>query len=335
MDKNSKKPNSITITYLSKISFGSPNGADKEIDNINPIKKIKMNDGLEYPYISSQAVRRALRDKLEELGYKGEVDKIDTKAKNGKKEVSDKANDEAKDAVDEERDARSDKAPVKTAMDINKYIGDDLFGYLDAKSGKKRTSPLRVESLVSLHPFKEGLDYGTNFQGDKIGNRGANIFETEIHSGIYRGTILIELDRIGKEEEDEKEKKVDDKEKAKRVKTLLKSFQMLWIPGRQTRFLGDASPKFIAAALMTSKNPIFLEAVNLSENGNIDFDKVKSVKDDYADFIDESVYAVQEAIFDKPKEEDTIIVQSIKPAFKEIFGWVEKYYGVEKSNADT
>jgi len=332
MDNNSQKPNSITITYLSKISFGSPNGADKEIDNINPIKKIKMNDGLEYPYISSQAVRRALRDKLEELGYEGKVDKIDAKAKNSKKEVSDKANDETNDATDQ--DERSENAPVKTAMDIKEYIGDDLFGYLDAKSGQKRTSPLRVESLVSLHPFKEGLDYGTNFQGDKIGKRGANIFETEIHSGIYRGTILIELDRIGKEEEDEKEKKVDDKQKAKRVKTLLKSFQMLWIPGRQTRFLGDASPKFIAAALMTSKNPIFLEAVNLLENGNIDFDKVKSVKDDYADFIDESVYAVQEAIFDKPKEEDTIKVQSLKPAFEEIFGWVEKYYGVEKSNAE-
>ena len=32
------KTNSITITYLSKVSFASLNGSDKEVDNINPIK---------------------------------------------------------------------------------------------------------------------------------------------------------------------------------------------------------------------------------------------------------------------------------------------------------
>ncbi len=53
---------------MSKVSFASLNGADKDVDNINPIKKITLDNGTELPYVSSQAIRRALRDRLEEMG---------------------------------------------------------------------------------------------------------------------------------------------------------------------------------------------------------------------------------------------------------------------------
>ena len=48
----------LTITYLTRASYASLNGSDKEADNISSIKKIRMNDDLEYPYKSSQAIRR-------------------------------------------------------------------------------------------------------------------------------------------------------------------------------------------------------------------------------------------------------------------------------------
>jgi len=51
-----KDAKAITVTYLTKASYSSLNGADKEADNIVSIKKIQMNDGKEYPYCSSQAV---------------------------------------------------------------------------------------------------------------------------------------------------------------------------------------------------------------------------------------------------------------------------------------
>src|SRR5699024_5230236 len=126
----------------------------------------------------------------------------------------------------------TDKGAPKTEMDPIKYIDDDLFGYMDASKGKDgakgtsnvRTSPIRVESLLALATYKGDLDYATNFMGKKIG-LDANIFETEIHSGVYRGSILIELDRIGKEtvlldkktRELETRDLVDNKEKANRI----------------------------------------------------------------------------------------------------------------------
>jgi len=64
-----KDAKAITVTYLTKASYSSLNGADKEADNIVSIKKIQMNDGKEYPYCSSQAVRRALREQLASMGW--------------------------------------------------------------------------------------------------------------------------------------------------------------------------------------------------------------------------------------------------------------------------
>ena len=52
----------LTLTYLTRASYASLNGSDKEADNISSIKKIRMNDGEEYPYKSSQAIRRDLRE---------------------------------------------------------------------------------------------------------------------------------------------------------------------------------------------------------------------------------------------------------------------------------
>lgn len=309
--------NSITITYLSKVSLASLNGSDKEVDNINPIKKVTLQSGEELPYLSSQAIRRALRDKIEELGH----------------------------AISPVGESSTSKGAPKTALDPIQYIDDDLFGYMDARAGEDggagtsnvRTSPVRVESLLALATYKGDLDYATNFMGKKIGLN-PNIFETEIHSGVYRGSILIELDRIGREYKVKTEKEgkatirrlevkelVSNEEKAKRVLALIDAFQMLWSSGRQSRFLADISPKFFAAALMKSKNPIFLEAADLTEEGQVDSNRLKSVLNDYGKFIDQHLFAVQEGVF---KKQDGMV--SLKEGFDTIAHWVNAYYGVEK-----
>jgi len=312
------KTNSLTITYLSKVTLASLNGSDKEVDNINPIKKVTLQNGEELPYVSSQAIRRALRDKIAELGH----------------------------TLSPVGASSTDKGAPKTALNPIKYIDDDLFGYMDARAGEGdaagtsnvRTSPIRVESLLALATYKGDLDYATNFMGQKIGIN-PNIFETEIHSGVYRGTILIELDRIGREYEVEVEegkneagkktisKKlvvkelIDSDKKAERVVSFLDAFQMLWSSGRQSRFLADISPKFVAAALMKSKNPIFLESVDLNENGEVNLLKLNTVTSDYDRFIDKHVFAVQEGVF---KKQDGM--HSLKDGFEEIRNWIKEYY---------
>ena len=132
----------------------------------------------------------------------------------------------------------------------------------------KRTSPVRVSPLLALDPFEGDLDFGTNYMGVEAGGN-PNIFETEIHGGLYRGTVLIELDAVGKNRDGEgvsaeKAKEPWDlkpAEKIRRVNDLLTALQHLWSSGRQSRFLADISPKFVAAALLTAKVPVFLESL--------------------------------------------------------------------------
>ena len=294
------QPNSLTITYLSKVSFASLNGGDKEVDNINAIKKVTLDNGDQLPYLSSQAVRRALRDKLKEMGW----------------------------TVSPVQLASEDKGAAKTSLNPVAYIDDDLFGFMDAAKGTEgtkgkatvRTSPVRVEALLALSKFQEDLDFGTNYMAKEVGGQ-PNIFETEIHSGVYRGTILIELDRIGAKEGFEKGE-LTGADKARRVNGLLDAFQMLWSSGRQTRFLADISPKFLAAAYMKSKNPIFLEAIQL-EKGKVNVQALQTVLTDYAPFIVNSVLATQESVFGKAEG-----VISLQEGFTHMKSWVNSHYGV-------
>lgn len=257
-----------------------------------------MADGSELPYVSSQAIRRALRDKLEEMGEK----------------------------ISEVIKPKSEKGAFHTIGKPDEFIDDDLFGFMQADKGEPgekgksitRTSPIRVEALIAQSPYMDNSDFGVNYMGRKIGGD-PNIFETEIHSGIYRGTILIELDRIGREEGFKKEMSLD--QKKERVKKFLIAFRTLWSSGRQTRFLADTSPKFIAAAWMTSKNPIFLDAVKADKNKMVNMTWLTTVLDDYKPFIHKHVFAVQEAIF--PKQEGMI---SLAEGFSIIESWIDDQY---------
>jgi len=264
---NVKKAKSLTISFLTPVSFASLNGSDKEADNISSIKKISIGTE-EYPYVSSQAVRRALRNQLEVLGWE----------------------------LSEGAAAKIKKGAATTEQKPDKYIDDDLFGYMGTESGQtatKRTSVVRVCSLLSLDPYQGDLDFGTNYMGTKAGGD-PNIFETEIHSGMYRGTILIELDRVGCGDGFGKE--LLNPDKAKRVKALLQALKNLWGSGRQSRFLADLSPKFVAAAFMTAKNPIFLESLNIKD-GSVDAVVLDEVLNDFSTEITDFVFGERKSLF--------------------------------------
>ena len=297
----------LTLTYLTRASYASLNGSDKEADNISSIKKIKMNDGLEYPYKSSQAIRRDLREQLAVLGW---------------------ALSEA--ALAQDKNA---KGAATTQGDPTKYIDDDLFGFMIAeKDTKKRAGPVRVSPLISLEPYRGELDFATNYMGVKAGGT-PNIFETEIHSGFYRGTILIELDRVGVADAENYKLDLAPGEKKRRVASLVDAIQNLWGVGRQSRFLADISPKFVAAALMRVKNPIFMECLCVKHTcdsdrtpertGRVDLDLIENTRKDFEGVIDKCVLGERKGFF----AEDSEAAEPLGVAFDKIRGWLDEAYG--------
>ena len=292
-----KTAKALTLTYLTPVSFASLNGSDKEADNISSIKKIKVGKE-DYPYVSSQAVRRALRNQLEVLGN----------------------------TLSEGEAAKIAKGAATTKQEPGTYIDDDLFGYMgteEAAGGKKgkatkRTSVVRVSPLVALNPYLGDLDFGTNYMGTKAGGD-PNIFETEIHSGLYRGSILIELDRVGTG--DGFDKDLGNKEKAKRVKDLLSAIKNLWASGRQSRFLADIAPKFVASAMLKTKNPIFLESIQV-DGKKLNTGMIAETIKDYKTEIVVSTIGVRQGFFEGSVDG----AKSIGDAFDEMAKWVDDYY---------
>lgn len=290
-----KNAKALTITYLTPVSFASLNGSDKEAENISSIKKLSRGTE-QFPYGSSQWVRRALRDQLANLGW----------------------------ALSEGEAAKIAKGAATTKQKPDKYIDDDLFGFMGTVKGEAattRTSPVRVSPLVSLNKYEGDLDFGTNYMGVKAGGD-PNIFETEIHSGIYRGTVLIELDRVGcgdgfKNEEEG----LNSEERSNRVNSLLDAMKNLWSSGRQTRFLADISPKFIAAAMLTTKNPIFLESV-IPMNGGVNIAVLQEVSKDFKEEIKAVVFGARKDMF-SVLPEGTI---TIGEAFNTMKKWVNEHY---------
>lgn len=295
------KAKALTVTYLTPVSFASLNGSDKEADNISSIKKISV--GVEqYPYVSAQAVRRALRNQLEVMGW----------------------------TLSEGAVATIKKGAATTKQEPEKYIDDDLFGYMGTERGEgagqgsanKRTSPVRVSPLIALNPYQGDLDFGTNYMGVEAGGN-PNIFETEIHSGLYRGTVLIELDRVGSGEGFKEP--LDNRAKAERVKALLTAVKNLWASGRQSRYLADISPKFVVGTLLTVKNPIFLESVQVDDSG-LNTEMIKETLEDYSKETLATVFGARTGFF-SGSPEGTV---SIGEAFDAMARWVDQHYETEE-----
>jgi CRISPR-associated protein Cst2 len=273
----------ISIGYISKVSVGNVNASHTE-GNVMVTKKVTLPDGTTVPYISGQAIRRMIRDRLEDLG---------------------------------EKQAESEYT-VKKGQEVTpivqpwKYIDEDLFGYLDPSGAKRRTSPVRVSAAVGLFPFRGDRDLGTR-SFEKFGvsmEGGGNMFETEVYQNMFKGGILIELDRIGEFkplEIGEKEgKSVDNEVKNERVSKLMESIKLLWGGGRTSRMLVDVSPKFFAYARLSAKHPVFLENLDVEFRDSgfyLKTDGITSALEKVSEYLENVIFGMEKGIF--ANEDDT------------------------------
>ncbi len=89
----------------------------------------------------------------------------------------------------------TDKYSFKSEQfSADKYIDDDLFGYMDAKKGSdnkdattKRRGALEISRAISLDPY-----WGDTAFGSKGGEKGkTSIHSTEVHCTAYQYTIAL------------------------------------------------------------------------------------------------------------------------------------------------
>ncbi len=296
-----KQTNCINIAYIFKTSLGSINGSWTE-GNVSTVKKITKPDGTLLPYISGQSLKYQIRKAWKEMGLKNSLSEV--------------------------KQSEKTSGVNFTAGDPEKFLDDDLMGYMIASKSetRRRTAAVRTSAAIGLFPFKGDRDLGTKSKEETGGDAsaGGNIFETEIYYNYFRVNILIELDRLGKFNPSELAEKGEGKNlevsldtRRQRLNYLFEALKQIWGGGKQSRILTDMEPKFMAITFQNSKMPIFLESLNVSENEELDTKAVNEVLGDYAGIIDKQILGLRTGIFKNDVSAEVTNTVSIQTAFEE------------------
>jgi CRISPR-associated protein Cst2 len=222
------------------------------VGNILSLKKIS-TEGKLYSYISRQAIRYDIVRMLEEMYAFKKTTTVNIGTK--------------------------DNIMVQFAPNasIEEFPEIDFFGYMKtekktskgkagesdvenaAEKTKIRKAVVRLTDAISLEPFNNEMDFGTNKGlADRIEDlNGNNIYQPEVHRSYYCYNLTCDLDEIGVDKDIQLEKP----EKALRIKALLNVLKLLHRDIRGKR--ENLAPLFIIGGLYDCGNPFFYNRLKL------------------------------------------------------------------------
>jgi len=294
----------IEVVTLTKVEGANLNSNGTE-GVIAVLKKVRDPvDGREYVRVSGQSVKYHLRQLLKELGW--ELSQVVPKSEGSQK-------------------------VIVSLGEPQKYIDDDVFGYMIAKKvdGKnatlRRTAVVRTNGMISLFPYQEDRDFGVRY--DPSGDN-HNIYETEITTNVMRGNFFIELDRLGvfkeglevpkleglevKKLKDATGKEVTlyalpKPEREKRLKALLKAIMMYHGGAKLSNFFTKVYPEIMVVALLRHKIPVIGDALRVKEgyvDGRLilDIERLKETVETFSDNIEKLYIGLFESRFANVEE---------------------------------
>jgi len=278
----------INVVWLSETDLTNLNAGEGESNYID-VKKYKKS-GIEYPYVSGQAMRfylrEAIRRNLSENEYMCVPD---------------------------------DKG--ETCGDISKCINCDLFGFMTTIKGKgaiTRVSPVKVSPAIGLFSFDENsnVDFltrrhrvteGTKMEGD--------IVNVEMGTNIYKDGISIDLLRVGAEEKIDEEKRtadIEDKinadEKISRIKKIIEGIGFISDYSKQARLLTDFTPDLIAISLQYVYSHRLQKLFELNEEGKLNKERFKEILEEVSKFSDKLFFGMISGLL---KDEDEKWVRTL------------------------
>lgn len=209
------------------------------VGNISELKKISRG-GEFYSYLSRQAIRYDIYRMLKEA-FSMDADKENPLT-------------EAQKVIQ-----------FKPDVNVRDYMEADLFGYMKtekAKGSLTRPATVRITPAISLEPMYSDIEFGTNKNfADRV-KSDPNPFMFEHHYSLYSYTITIDLDRVGRDDNDGIE--LEPEVKAERVKKVLEVLKVLNrdIKGRTE----SLNPLFAIGGVYNIKNPFFLNRVKVFYN---------------------------------------------------------------------
>jgi len=239
-------------------------------NNIATLKKLTRGDGNSYSYISRQALRYNIVEQM-------------------------KCNDTPVEAMGSGEKKVIQFKPETTIKD---YPEIDLFGYMKTKAkegASTRNAVVRLSNAISLEEFRSDSDFLTNMGLAKRINENNSIAQSDVHKSYYSYTLTIDLYKIGIDGEIE----IEEQEKKKRVKELLKTIQFLYrdIKGRRE----NLTPVFVIGGIYERKSPFFENRIKVEKN-KINVDILKEIKESEEEVNQNTKVGYIEGIFSNNQE---------------------------------
>lgn len=245
----------ISATWLSETGLTNLNSGIGG-SNLVDIKKYK-KDGVDYPYVSGQAMRFYLKESIRRLVSAQEYCVANEKG--------------------------------ETCGDIANCILCDLFGFMTTlkdQGAQIRVSPIKMSPAMGLLPLNDNMtiDFLTRRKPqESTGELKGDIVNVELAVNIYRAGLSIDLAKIGSEELIEnkklviKDKVLSNDIKTSRVKVALDAFKNLSDYSKQARLLTDFTPNLILIAAQDRYNHALQKALELEGGRNINIDRLDQV----------------------------------------------------------
>jgi len=272
----------ISIVWLSETDLTNLNAGEGESNYID-VKKYK-KDGIEYPYVSGQAMRFYLREAIRRNLSKDEYMCIP-----------------------------DDKG--ETCGDISKCINCDLFGFMTTIKGKgaiTRVSPVKVSPAIGLFSFDDNsnVDFLTRRHRVTEGSKmEGDIVNVEIGMNIYKDGISIDVLRVGAEEivdEDNRtvkiEPKIDENVINSRIQKVIDGIGFLSDYSKQARLLTDFTPDVIAISFQNKYSHRLQKLFELNEEGKLNTERFKQILDEVDEYSDQIFFGILSGLLDKEDE---------------------------------
>ena len=247
----------IELVWLSQTDLTNLNSGEGGT-NLVDVKKF-LKDGVEYPYVSGQAMRYYLREAI-------------------RRDLS----------KDEFMCTPNDKG--ENCGNEVECMNCDLFGYMLPKKGEGagvRVSPVKVSPAMGLLPLDENstMDFLTRKKRKALGEKAeGDIVNVELGVNIYKCGIAIDIRRVGTNEEIDEESKVlhlkqfiKDEERKKRIEKVLNAVQFISDYSKQSRLLTDFTPDVILGTSQTRYSHRLQKAFELDKNKNLNLDRFSSI----------------------------------------------------------
>lgn len=262
----------ISIVWLSETDLTNLNSGEGESNYID-VKKYK-SEGMEFPYVSGQAMRYYMKEAI--------------RRNLGEKEYM---------CVPDDRG--------ETCGNITECLNCDLFGFMRPFGGEERggggarirTSPVKVSPAVGLLPFEDNsvIDFLTRrHKGEKLEGDIVNI---EIGTNIYKCGLSVDVRRIGGEEDVDQQTRtmrikyeVDADKRKERIIKILESLRLLTDYSKQARLLTDFTPDLICISFQNVYSHRLQKLFSFTENNGkrktLDINRFKEILRDVKEYSD-------------------------------------------------